>query len=247
MIRTAFALLAIVALASGIAVAKPTPAPKPTSAPKNATATPGGVPLTTSFGVWTAHMTSVDWDTNSGDFSTPDHVLLTRNGGDINADRASGNEKKGVTTLYGHVVVHDVQGAFNATSAATPTKSKGPATLTCDQLKVDDKAKVYVATGHVHYTQDKTVADSDAGTLDDKAHTMDLAGNVSIVDGPNSLSGADRVHYNTVTGQMHAESDTPGAVMLEFPGGNGLSVATPRPIHIRNPLGKKAPKPTPSP
>jgi lipopolysaccharide export system protein LptA len=241
MIRTVFALLAIVALASGIAVAKPTPA---TSPRKNATATPA--PATTvTAGAWTVHMSEVDYNSHSGDFSTSDHIAMTRNGGDINADRASGNSNSKLWTLYGHVIVHDVAGAFDSKNTPS-TKNKGPATLTCDQLKVDDKAKVYVATGHVHYTQDKTVADADHGTMDDQAHTMDLSGNVKIVDGPESLSG-DRVHYDTATGQMHAESDTPGAVLMEFPGGAGPSIATPRPIHIRNPLNKKAPQPTPSP
>ncbi|HVS46779.1 MAG TPA: LptA/OstA family protein [Verrucomicrobiae bacterium] len=236
MIRIAFALIAVVALTGGVAAAKP------------ATATPAPAPAGTeaTLGVWTVHMTEVDYNNQSSGFSTPQHVLMTRNGGDINADRASGNANAKVVTLYGHVVVHDVQGAFNS-SAGSVAKNKGPATLTCDQLRVDSKAKVYVATGHVHYTQDRTIADADAGTLDDAAHTMDLTGNVKIVDGLQSLSGADRVHYNTVTGQMHAESDHPGAVILQFPGGNGPVIATPRPIRIRNPLGKKAPQPTPSP
>ena len=234
MIGKACALVAVVALAGGVAAAKPTPKPKPASGPVTAN---GGAP----FGIWTVHMTEFDTNWTTGDFSTPDHVLLTRNGGDINADRASGNFKSKVITLYGHVVVHDVAGAFDSTAAGGAAKGKGPATLTTDQLRVDSNAKNYIATGHVHYTQAQTVADAAAGTLNDAAHTMDLSGNVTIVDGPQSMRNADRVHYNTVTGQMHAESDRPGAVILEFPGGNGPAIATPRPIKIHNPLKKKAP------
>jgi lipopolysaccharide export system protein LptA len=248
MIRTALATIVALALVGSSVAAKPAAKPVPNAraakpVPKTAAASTTFIP---GGSVWTVHMTVVDFDHITGDFSTPDHLTMTRNGGDISADRASGNSNADVTTLYGNVVVHDVQGAFDS-AAGSLAKNKGPATLTCDQLKVDGKAKVYIATGHVHYTQDKTVADADHGTLDDKAHTMDLTGNVSIVDGDQSLRGADRVHYNTATGQVHAESNSPGAVILEFPGGNGPSIATPRPLIIKNPLEKKAPKPTPSP
>ena len=244
MIRTALATIVALALVGSSVAAKPASGPARKPAPRSTPA--GPTTFQTGSGVWTIHMTAFDLNGTSGDFSTPDHVTMLRNGGDINADRASGNDKTHVVTLYGNVVVHDVQGAFDS-AAGSLAKNKGPATLTCDQLRVDGNAKIYIATGHVHYTQDKTVADADHGTLDDKAHTMDLTGNVSIVDGDQSLRGADRVHYNTATGQMHAESDSPGAVTLEFPGGNGPSIATPRPIIIKNPLGKKAPKPTPRP
>ena len=244
MIRTAIATIVALALVGSSAAAKPAAKPVPKATLKTTPA--ASTTFQPGSGVWTVHMTQIDLNVTSGDFSTPNHVTMVRNGGDINADRASGNDKADVTTLYGNVVVHDVRGAFDS-AAGSIAKNKGPATLTCDQLRVDGKAKIYIATGHVHYTQDKTVADADHGTLDDKAHTMDLTGNVSIVDGDQSLRGADRVHYNTATGQMHAESNSPGAVILEFPGGNGPSIATPRPIIIKNPLEKKAPKPTPRP
>lgn len=230
MFRTAFALVTVLALVGGIAVSA-----KPTASPSS--------PTTINVGIWSVHTASFDSNVKSGDFSVPGHVLLTRNGGDVNADRASGNQKSDVVTLYGHVVVNDVQGVFGTSSIAG--RGKGPARLTCDQLHVDGKAKVYVATGHVHYTQDTTISDSDTGRFDDTSHTMDLTGHVHVVNGPKLMS-ADRLHYNTLTGDIHAESDPPGSVLLEGPGGNGPSIATPRPLIIKNPLGRK-PKPTPSP
>jgi lipopolysaccharide export system protein LptA len=178
-------------------------------------------------------MTQVDYNNTTGNFSTPNHVTMTRNGGDVSADRANGNSQRQVATLIGNVVVHDVQGAFGSGGNST---SQGPATLTTDALKIDGAAKVYVATGNVHYTRGITNVTADQGTLDDAAHVLYLQGNVHVAQGDRSLA-ADRVRYDTITGDAHAEG---GNVILQFPGGAGPTIATPRPIHIKNPLGSHA-------
>ena len=51
---------------------------------------------------------------------------MTRGGGDITADRASGNYKSKAATLYGHVVMHDTEGNFAGLSSTKPAKSHGP-------------------------------------------------------------------------------------------------------------------------
>lgn len=235
MIRS-LALLAIVALLA--ATPKPAPSPKPSP---SAQATPGSG-TTLNVGVWTVHMSSVDVGFKTGDFSTPNKVEMTREGGDITGDRASGNFKTKKMSLFGHVVMHDSQGNFAGLSDTKPTNSRGPATLTADQVQIDGAAKIYTAIGNVHYVQADTTVDAAKGTLNDAAHDLYLEGNVHIVQGDRNMV-ADHVRYNTVTGLAHAE----GNVTMEFPSEVSPHFATPRPIHIKNPLVKSTPQATPSP
>jgi len=189
-------------------------------------------------------MSQVDVNFKSGDFSTPEHVLMTRGGGDITADRASGNYKTKQSTMYGHVVLHDTEGNFAGLSSTKPAKSRGPSTLTADQVHIDGVGKIYTATGNVHYVQADTTVNADKGVLDDLTHELDLTGNVKIVQGERNMV-ANHVLYNTISGQAHAEGD----VVMQFPSAVTTHVATPRPIHITNPLEhhhKAAPAPTPS-
>lgn len=201
-----------------------------------------GSPDTFQVGVWTVHMTSVDVNFKSGDFSTPNQVTMTREGGDITGDRANGNYKSKSATIYGHVVMHDTQGNFAGLSSTKPSNSRGPSTLTADQVNIDGMAKVYTATGSVHYVQADTTVDAAKGVLNDQTHALDLTGNVHIVQGDRNMA-AEHVLYNTVTGQAHAE----GNVVMQFPGEVHPKLATPKPIIIRNPLQKKTPAPNPSP
>ena len=193
-------------------------------------------------GVWTVHMSQVEVNFKSGDFSTPDKVVMLRGGGDITGDRASGNYKTKDVTIYGNVVMHDTEGNFAGLSSTKPSHSRGPATLTADQVHIDGQAKKYTATGHVHYVQADTTTDADNGTLDDPTHELDLQGNVKIVQGDRNME-ADHVLYNTVTGQAHAEGNP---VTLQFPSEVKQRIATPKPIKLRVP-GQKAPKATPQP
>ncbi len=226
------AAIALSALALVAAAPKPTPSTGPAS----------NAGTTFNVGVWTVHASLLDVSFKNGDFSTPNQVMMTREGGDITADRASGNYKSRNATLYGHVVMHDSEGNFAGLSSTKPAQSRGPATLTADQVQIDGLAKQYTATGSVHYTQADTTVDAAKGTLNDTQHDLYLEGNVHIVQGDRNMV-ADRVRYNTVSGQAHAE----GNVTMQFPSEINPHIATPRPIHIKNPLQKATASPSPQP
>ncbi len=151
------------------------------------------------MGVWTVHAALLDVNFKSGDFSTPQQLTMTRGGGDITADRASGNYKSKAATLYGHVVMHDTEGNFAGLSSTKPAKSRGPSTLTADQVHIDGMGKIYTATGNVHYVQADTTVDADNGMLNDTTHDLDLTGNVKIVQGERNMV-ANHVLYNTIIG-----------------------------------------------
>ncbi len=234
--RLTIALIVVVALIA----ATPSPSPSPRPSPS-----PSAGPDAFKVGVWTVHASLLDVNFKSGDFSTPQQLTMTRGGGDITADRASGNYKSKAATLYGHVVMHDTEGNFSGLSSTKPAKSRGPSTLTADQVHIDGAGKVYTATGNVHYVQADTTVNADNGVLNDSTHDLDLTGNVKIVQGERNMV-ANHVLYNTISGQAHAEGD----VVMQFPSEVNTHVATPRPIHVPNPLQRHkggTPAPTPSP
>ena len=239
MLRLAFALagtvaLAIPSLAPGAparpaAPAKPAPkgiAAKPAPPRAAAAASSSGSQTSFNLGVWTVHASSIDANFKSGDFSTPSKLVMTRVGGDVSADRANGNYKRQVLYLNGHVVMHDSQGGASTISGDESGPS-GPSTLTADQAQIDGAAKIYKATGNVHYVQADTVVDAESGTLNDDAHTLLLEGTVHIVQGTRSMA-ARKVLYNTITGSAHAEGD----VTMQFPGEMRRHLATPKPLKI---------------
>jgi lipopolysaccharide export system protein LptC len=238
--RLTIALIVVVALIA----ATPSPSPSPRPSPSPSPSASAG-PDTFKVGVWTVHAALLDVNFKSGDFSTPQQLTMTRGGGDITADRASGNYKSKAATLYGHVVMHDTEGNFSGLSSTKPAKSRGPSTLTADQVHIDGAGKVYTATGNVHYVQADTTVNADNGVLNDSTHDLDLTGNVKIVQGERNMV-ANHVLYNTISGQAHAEGD----VVMQFPSEVNTHVATPRPIHVPNPLQRHkggTPAPTPSP
>lgn len=196
------------------------------------------------MGVWTVKMANVDANLKTGDFSTSSEVHMTRNGGDVTADRADGNAKAQDFHLYGHVVVHDNDGNFGSLTGNSTSSSQnsGPATLTADAVHIQGNSKVYTASGHVHYVQNDSVVDADDGVLNDETHELNLKGNVRVVQGDRRIA-SDSLLYNTVSGMAHAEGSP---VTMQFPGNINPHMATPKPIDIKNPLQHK-PKPTPSP
>ncbi len=222
-----------IAKASPSPGASATPTPTPSPEPSGSPAPPDA---------WVVHYTVADFNAKSGDFSVPNHVTVTRTGGDVTADRASGNGKKHLASFFGDVVVHDINGAFGTHAGAT---SSGPTTLTTDRLDIDDAAKQYTATGSVHYTHNNTTADADAGLLDDKAHLLKLDGHAVVVQPPKSMK-ADHMTYDTLTGDVHAESTPKAGVVIIFPGGPGPAIVPAKTITIKNPFQKK-PKATPTP
>ena len=109
MIRSIFALVGAIALVTSLANAAPpafTPpasadafsvakrklAPTKLVAKRKLRANPA--PASFDVGVWTVHASSLDANFKTGNFSTPDKVVMTRAGGDVSADRANGNYKK---------------------------------------------------------------------------------------------------------------------------------------------------------
>ena len=104
-----------------------------------------------------------NWNLNSGDFTMPHEVKVTRPGTDARGDHAKGNTKLGTATLIGGVVVHDSGGAPEAKDAGPDYQ--GPATITCDELTLDSKNKSYDARGNVRFVQGNRVGTADRGVL----------------------------------------------------------------------------------
>ncbi|HEY6326116.1 MAG TPA: LPS export ABC transporter periplasmic protein LptC [Candidatus Cybelea sp.] len=256
MIRLTSALAAALALATPLALAAPPRSPAPARSPAAqrspgararshvpaSAASPPGGQASFDLGVWTVHASSIDANFKSGDFSTPQKIVMTRVGGDVSADRANGNYKKQMLYLNGHVVMHDSQGnGLSSLEGSAQSQSAGPSTLTADQAQIDGAAKVYKAIGNVHYVQADTVVDADTGTLNDANHSLLLEGTVHITQGARSMN-ARKVLYNTETGSAHAEGD----VTMQFPNEVHRGIATPRPLRLpRNGLTQPA-GPSPS-
>lgn len=215
MIRAFAALAAIVAL---LAAAPPKHAPSPAPSPA-ASATPQP---------WTLVTDQLHANLRTGAFSAPDHVTMTRaDGSTIVADRASGNYKRQQAALFGHVTIHDASGTFGLNSAqGTQAGSRGPATLTSDELKLDDKTRLYDAAGNVHFEQGDTKVDAQTAHLNDVSHVLNLAGKVHVVQADRTLDAAQAT-YNTQTGLGEADNN----VLITFPGITP-TIATPKPIKI---------------
>jgi len=153
-----------------------------------------------------------NWNLNTGDFTMPHAVTVTRPGSDARGDHARGNTKLGTATLIGNVVIHDSGGAPEAKDAGSEYSSNGPSTITCDQLTLDSKSKSYDAQGNVHFTQGNRTAVAQRGVLNQLAHTLHLEGNVVLSEGGSSMK-ADVVDYNLQTKDVVA-SGTPGQPMV---------------------------------
>jgi len=195
------------------------------AAPRHAK-TPPNPKSAVQVGGWTLETEQLDGDTQSGDFSSPAKVHLTRSDGStIDADRADGNYKRHQANLFGHVQIHDVTGTFGMKSGANAPHE--PATLATDELRVDGISRVYEAQGNVHYEQGQSTADSDHARLNDVTHRLDMDGKVRVVQADRTLY-ADRATYDTVSG--HGSAD--GNVRMEFPGVMP-AIATPKPIIIK--------------
>lgn len=213
--------LALVLLAATVAAAAKT-APK--TAPKRAT-----VPAAAHVGLWDVKTDKMAANMQTGQFSAPDHVTMTRvDGSVVQADRAVGNYKEKRVSLYGNVSINDVSGSFGLQSGAA-AQGKGPATLTSDELFVNDKTRLYDATGHVHYVQGDTTADADTAHLNDKTHELRLEGSVHVVQGDRTLDSETAV-YNTKSGSGTADNN----VRITFPGITP-EIATPKPIVVKGP------------
>ncbi len=131
-----------------------------------------------SFSDWQVSTGQLDANWQSGNFSTPGRIVLTRPGSDIEADHATGNFKSHQATLTGSVVLHDSNGAL--TGFAGQAGSHAPATLTCDNLNIDGVSKTYVATGNVHFNQAGRSVSADRAVMNGLTHDLHLFGNVHL-------------------------------------------------------------------
>ncbi len=184
------------------------------------------------------------WNFNSGDFTMPHRVRFYRPGTDATGDKATGNSKRGTATLIGSVVVHDSGNASEAGDAAY--RGSGPATLTCDQLDIDSKAKMYTATGHVHFAQGTRTGIADKATLNRANGTLHLEGGVHLSDNGSTLT-ADAVDYNLNT--KDAEVHGGPAVMTQpanQPQQRPVPARTQAPKAGSKAAAKPKPKPTPA-
>lgn len=132
------------------------------------------------FGDWNVNTSVFNFNWDTGAFSAPNHVVLTRPGSTIVADRASGNQKQNQATLSGHVVLHDDNGILTKFAAGS-SKSATPATLTCDQLQIDGTTKTYTAIGNVHYAQGTSQVSADRAVMNGVTHDIHLSGNVHLI------------------------------------------------------------------
>lgn len=132
------------------------------------------------FGLSDWHVATGQLDANwqTGAFSTPGRIELTRPGSDISADRATGNWKTHSALLTGNVVLHDNNGVL--TNFAGQSGTHAPATLTCDNLNIDGVTKTYVATGNVHFIQGGSDVRADRAVMNGVTHDLHLYGHVQL-------------------------------------------------------------------
>jgi lipopolysaccharide assembly outer membrane protein LptD (OstA) len=132
-----------------------------------------------NFSDWQVSTGELDFNYQSGAFSTPGRVRLTRTGSEIQADRANGNTKTKQAYLAGNVSLHDQNGVLTNFGGGTVSGSK-PSTLTCDNLQIDGVSKIYTATGHVHFAQGTGYATADRAVMNGFTHDLHLYGHVTL-------------------------------------------------------------------
>jgi lipopolysaccharide assembly outer membrane protein LptD (OstA) len=223
--RTSLAGIALVALCAGVAPS-PSPAPAPAGSPSarpSPSASPRASLETPEYRLETDEIAKK----GNGDFTMPHKVAFSRPGSDGTADRAEGNTERKTVSLFGNVVVHDNGNAPEAGSQDEYAKG-GPSTLTCDQLDVDSKSKIYTAIGHVHFTQGARDMVADRGVLNRKTGMLRLVGHVKTKENESSMTAQD-LEYNLNT--KHVE-------------GNGKPIVIKQPVPTPEP-GSATPSPKP--
>jgi len=219
-LRSFVAGMVVVALTTATA-----PSPKSTQSPQKSSSEPAP---RTKDGTMRIETDVTDANSKTGEFTMPHHVKFTRPGTTVVGDSAHGNQIQEHVFIVGHVVLNDSGNAPEGQAAGAPANG-GPSTLTSDQLEIDAKSKVYIATGNVHFTQGTRHATADYGRLDQGAHLLELRGNVHLMDGESTYSG-NYLRYDTVTKDVHSE---------------GAPMQLTQPITM--PAAGKAPAPKPTP
>jgi len=121
----------------------------------------------------------LDFNFQTGAFSTPQQVVLTRTGSEIRANRANGNTKTKQAYLTGNVWLHDQNGVLTNYGGGALGGSK-PATLTCDTLQIDGVTKINTDVGRVHFTQGGSYVTADRAVMNGLTHDLHLFGNVTL-------------------------------------------------------------------
>lgn len=134
-----------------------------------------------TFSDWQVSTAQFDYNWQSGAFDAPSHITLTRIGSQIQADKASGNEKTKQAVLSGHVVLHDTNGVLTNFAGGPGKGPHKPATLTCDTLQIDGATKTYTAIGHVHFTQGTSSATADRAVMNGLTHDLHLYDHVHLI------------------------------------------------------------------
>jgi len=129
---------------------------------------------------------------------------LHRPGTDVDGDSLTGSLASHVFVLKGNVVLHSDPKIDREMAEAS--ESDEPLTVTADELGVDQFAFTYVAKGHVHFVQGSRSGFADLATLNEEAHTLDLVGNASVLDGEHRTTAA-KMHYNTADKQFVGGGD----------------------------------------
>ena len=140
-------------------------------------AAPRGQAAGFNFGDWNVNTSEFSLNYETGNFSSPSLLTLTRPGNEVRADRGTGNYKTKQATLTGHVWLHDRSGTLTNFAGAGGNK---PATLTCDTLQIDGISKIYTAIGRVHFTQGASFATADKAVMNGITHDLHLYGHVTL-------------------------------------------------------------------
>jgi hypothetical protein len=210
--------------ARGGPLAKSSPTPAPASGGSMITSGPAQ----TRFGDLTVNFAEGEGNLKTGDFVMPSAVTGHSSDGTFRGDRAFGNSKRDEITLVGHVEVHKLGGV-----SKDGKKPSEPVTLTCDKLVIQNKVKLYTASGHVKVVQGDKTLTAPMMRLNDMTHDAALTGGVHAEEPPDRTFDSAEVLYNTKSEDFKAL----GGVQATFP-----IKASPSPA----PIGGGSPAPSPS-
>ena len=238
-----FGLISLAAIAASVgstsAQGKPLPPPSPAPASSGSMVSTG--PAQTRFGDLTVNFSEGEGNLKTGDFVMPSAVTGHSTDGTFRGDRAFGNSKRDEFTLIGHVMVHKLGGVSK--DGKKPTE---PVTLTCDKLEIQNKKKIYVASGNVKVVQGDKTLTAPLMRLDDMTHDAALTGGVHAEQPPDRTFDSAEVLYNTKSEDFKALGGVQATFPLKSsptpapPGGNA---ASPSPV----PKGGKPTSPVPTP
>jgi hypothetical protein len=221
--------LAAIAASAGPSAAPGVPLHNASPSPASSASTAPSGSAQTHFGDLTVNFSEGEGNLKTGDFVMPTTVTGHSSDGNFRGDRAFGNSKRDEITLVGHVMVHRLGGVSK--DGKKPTE---PVTLTCDKLEIQNKKKIYIASGHVKVVQGDKTLTAPLMRLDDMTHDAALTGGVHAEQPPDRTFDSSEVLYNTKSEDFKAL----GGVQATFP---LKSSPTPAPI------GAKLAAPSPSP